>query len=240
MKLTFIGTRANIKHRSKKHWFNASCIISHRSTHIMIDCGTDWLGKFSYIHPTPCAILITHAHPDHIGGLKQKTDCPVYALKENFNFMQNFPIYQQNIIKPRQPFIIGSITIEAFSVEHSIDTPAVGYRISAGKKLIFYVPDLVFIRQQHAALKNIDLYIGDGSRILYPLIRKRGTRLLGHTTIAKQLSWCKQEKVPMAIFTHCGTEIVTKQSQAKNKIQALSKKFGVKTKIAYDGMVVRM
>ncbi len=240
MKLTLIGTRANIKHRTKKHWFNASCIISHRSTHIMIDCGTDWYGKLSSIQPAPCAILITHAHPDHVDGLKQKTDCPVYALKENFKIMQNYPIQQKNIIKTRKQFIIGSITIEAFPVEHSINTPAVGYRITAGEKSIFYVPDLVFIKQQHAALKNVDLYIGDGARIFHPLVHKRGTRLIGHTTIVKQLSWCKKEKVPLAIFTHCGSETVTKPLQVRSKIKKLEKQFGVKIKIAYDGMVVKV
>jgi phosphoribosyl 1,2-cyclic phosphodiesterase len=206
----------------------------------MIDYGIDWYNKFSSIHPTPCGILVTHAHPDHAGGLKQKINCPVYALKEHFNLMKNYPILQKKIIKADHPFTIGSITIQAFPVEHSINTPTVGYKITAGKKSIFYVPDLVFIKQQHAALKDVDLYIGDGARILYPLVRKQGAHYIGHTTIFKQLSWCKQEKISLAIFTHCGSEIVKKQSQAKNKISDLSRQFGVKAKIAYDGMVVRI
>ena len=46
-------------------------------------------------------------------------------------------------------------------MEHSILAPAVGYRVSAGRVRIFYAPDLIFIHDRAAALKGVQLYIGD-------------------------------------------------------------------------------
>jgi len=37
------------------------------------------------------------------------------------------------------------IEFEAFPVEHSLRAPAVGYRVTAGRRAIFYGPDLVSI-----------------------------------------------------------------------------------------------
>ncbi len=240
MKLTFIGTRAYIPHSSKEHQYDASCIISHRATHVLIDCGTKLLGQLKKIKPIPQAVVLTHAHLDHVEGLKKGCIWPVYGTKETLLFIKNYPLRQRHVIKSRHSFSIGDITFEAFRVEHSIDEPAVGYRITAGNKSIFYVPDLVFIRQRKAALKGVTAYIGDGARIMYPLIRKKGTRQMGHGAFAKQLAWCCKERVQWAIVTHCGSEIVTKPQQARQKFDALSKRYGVKVTIAHDGMVIEV
>jgi phosphoribosyl 1,2-cyclic phosphodiesterase len=239
MKLTFIGTRAYIKSRTKLHFYNASCIVSHRSTHIMIDCGIDWRERVKNLHPRPTAIIISHPHPDHIWGLQDGAPCPVYATARAFKEISDYGL-DRHVIKSYVPFNIGSLTLSAFSVEHSLLVPTVGYRITDGKKTIFYIPDLVYIRRRVAALKNIDVYIGDGARIVVPRIFKRGRRLFGHTSIAQQLRWCQQDGVSRAVFTHCGTDIVTKPDASAQKIAALAKKYAVETTIAYDGLVVKV
>jgi glyoxylase-like metal-dependent hydrolase (beta-lactamase superfamily II) len=35
----------------------------------MIDCGADWLGEVDRVAPD--VIVLTHAHPDHAGGLRK-------------------------------------------------------------------------------------------------------------------------------------------------------------------------
>ena len=63
MKLTFLGTRAEINARTRRHRMHSSLLVSYLDVSVMIDCGLDWLGKFERLHPK--AIVLTHAHPDH-------------------------------------------------------------------------------------------------------------------------------------------------------------------------------
>jgi phosphoribosyl 1,2-cyclic phosphodiesterase len=239
MEITFLGTRANINHRSPSHQDNAACLIHHRRTNLMIDCGTDWLGKIATVNPT--AILITHAHPDHCAGLRGGAVCPVYAMQKSLHVMRSYRLQQTITIKPYKPYLIGSIQIQAIPVEHAINAPAVGYRITAGNKTIFYVPDLVFIKRPSRALAGIKLYIGDGARIRYPRVRKHNGHQMGHTSITKQLAWCKKYDVRRALFTHCGSQIVTGDDQQMRRcIQSLGNAVGVKANVAHDGMIIRI
>lgn len=204
----------------------------------MIDCGRDWLKKVPAIDPD--AILITHAHSDHAKGLKHGAPCPVYATLETWNVIKRYNIDDRRIIVPRKPLAIEGIDVEAFDVVHALNAPAVGYRITAGKSTIFYVPDLVKIKHQAQALKNIDLYIGDGAIISRRiLVKKRGKTFIGHSPISEQLKWCHKQNVTRAIFTHCGTEIVAgDQKEITEKITTLGKKYGVTVRVAFDGMKV--
>src|SRR5438552_4607359 len=65
MKLTFLGTRGEIDVRTTLHRMHSCLMVTGR---ILIDCGADWLGKLEALKPQ--AIVLTHAHPDHAGGLK--------------------------------------------------------------------------------------------------------------------------------------------------------------------------
>jgi hypothetical protein len=47
------------------------------------------------------------------------------------------------------------------------------------------------------------------------------------------LTWCEKERVPLAIITHCGSEIVTGDER---KLSAKLQTMGVEVRIAYDGM----
>jgi phosphoribosyl 1,2-cyclic phosphodiesterase len=204
---------------------------------VMIDCGADWTGKLQHVKPD--ALLLTHAHPDHAGGLKAGAPCPVYALAETWSRIPVGPISQKFVIEPGSPIQVCGIGVEAFGVDHSIRAPAVGYRLSAGQHSVFYVPDLVRIQDQARALRGIRLYIGDGASIKRPILRRRGTTLIGHTSIRAQLEWCRDEGVPRAIFSHCGSEIVTGGPLAVGQqVAALGRQAGVRASVACDGLCV--
>ncbi len=239
MKLTFLGTRGEIEKRTRRHRMHTSLMVSYRAADVMIDCGLDWLGKFERLHPS--AIVLTHAHPDHAWGLRNGAPCPVYAPQKTWETLARYRVEDRQLIEERTPTKICGITFEAFPVEHSILAPAVGYRVSAGRACIFYVPDLIFIHDRAAALKSVQLYIGDGATVTHSFIRRRGKALIGHTPVRTQLSWCEKEGVPEAIITHCGSEIVTgDEGQISAKLRAMAADRGVEVGIAYDGMKLKL
>jgi phosphoribosyl 1,2-cyclic phosphodiesterase len=239
MKLTFVGTRGEIDARTRRHRMRTSLLVSYRSANVMIDCGLDWLGKLERVGPN--AIVLTHAHPDHAWGLKRGAPCPVYAPEKTWQELRHYPIKDRHVIKERTPTKICGITFEAFPVEHSILSPAVGYRVSAGRARIFYAPDLIFIHDRKAALEGVQLYIGDGATLTRSFIRRRGKALIGHSPVRTQLTWCQKEGVRRAIITHCGSEIVTgDERKIAAKLRAIGAERGVDVRIAYDGMKVKL
>jgi phosphoribosyl 1,2-cyclic phosphodiesterase len=235
MKLTFLGTRGYIKVRTRRHRMHASLGVSYLRRWVMVDCGEDWTARLDALAPP--AIVITHAHPDHAFGLRAGAPCPVYATEAAWAGLAGFPIADRRVLSPRTPTEIVGLTFEAFPVEHSTRAPAVGYRITAGRVIVFYAPDLVSIHDRHAALAGVSLYIGDGATPERPLVRRRGTALIGHTPIRTQLGWCQKEGVARAIFSHCGTQIVGGgEREAARRVEAMAVERGVEARIAYDGL----
>lgn len=214
---------------------HASLSVAYRGRWVMIDCGEDWRDRLAALRPR--AIVITHAHPDHAAGLSAGAPCPVYATEEAWAGMERWPIERRVVVRPREPVRIRGITFEAFPVVHSIRAPAVGYRITGGLATIFYVPDLVSIPDMRAALAGVQLYVGDGASLVRPLIRRRGEVPFGHSPIRTQLKWCAEAGVPRAIFTHCGTGIVTADPAAvEARVHEMGRALGLDAALAHDGL----
>jgi phosphoribosyl 1,2-cyclic phosphodiesterase len=216
---------------------HSSLAVSYRGREVMIDCGADWLSRIQKMRPS--AILLTHAHPDHAWGLKDGAPCAVYATAETWSVLKDFPIFDPVCIRPRTPFQIHGMTFEAFPVEHSTRAPAAGYRITAGRTSVFYVPDLVYIREEQEALRGVAVYIGDGATLKRPMVRRRGNSLVGHAAIRTQLGWCQREGVAKALFTHCGTEITGGNARSMTAaVRDLGLERGIEASIAFDGLEV--
>lgn len=237
MKLTFLGTRGNTKRRARRHRRHSALMIEHGDVKVMVDCGADWRDRIEQLAPD--AIFVTHAHPDHARGLDAGAPCPVYATAASWLAMADYPIGDRRVLEPRRRTCVAGLGFEAFRVDHSIRAPAVGFRITGGDGVIFYVPDVVAIPEREEALEGVDPFIGDGATLTRPMVRRRAEGSFGHTTVRAQLGWCQQAGIGQAIFTHCGTEIVAGDERRLGaKLRAMARERGLAARIAHDGLTI--
>jgi phosphoribosyl 1,2-cyclic phosphodiesterase len=241
MKLTFLGTRGEIDARTRRHGRHSSALVAAlagrgKSAHaIMIDCGLDWLDLLSEVKPA--AIVLTHAHPDHAHGLQHGAPCPVWATKQTWELIDQYPIKDRHVVTPRTPFELFGVGFEAFPLEHSVRCPAVGYRLTSSKSAVFYSPDVVAIDDRPHALRGVNAYIGDAATLSHSFVRRAGESLVGHATVKTQLGWCRAENVHKAVFTHCGTEVVeAPEGEAEEEVRRMGLEKNVEAVLAFDGM----
>lgn len=238
MQLTFHGTLSSIAKGNTRHARQSLLEIAYGGRRLLIDCGRDWLKGLPVIDPV--ALLLTHAHEDHSGGLARGAPCPVYAEAATWERITGFPLHQKVCIALQQPFHIAGIRLEAFALQHSPRAPAVGYRIQAGRSVVFYCPDVAFIPSQRRALRGVQLYIGDGAAFRQSLLRTEDGMLYGHAPLLAQLQWCAETKIPRMLVTHCGEEIIANENQVARQLQTWAHRLGIQTGIAYDSMILKL
>lgn len=235
MRLTFLGTRGYIDESSPRHSRHSALLVERNGERLMIDCGLDWQDELERI--VPQSILLTHAHPDHVGGLRNGALCPVLATAETWKMLEDISVTEQGTVNPGVPFDLCGLKVTAVAVDHSLRAPAVGYRIDDHQSSIFCAPDVANLPRPHLALEGIDLFIGDGTAGTGSLLRVEEGRLCGHAPLATQLNWCRKAGVQRMLVTHCGRELVVEEDKGSaDQINALSAEFDIAVDIAYDGM----
>jgi glyoxylase-like metal-dependent hydrolase (beta-lactamase superfamily II) len=88
VKLRFLGTRGEIEARTRRHYRHSSLAVAYRGRELIVDCGLDWQGTIARLRPK--AIVLTHAHLDHAGGLRNGAPCPVYATDETWRALRRY------------------------------------------------------------------------------------------------------------------------------------------------------
>jgi glyoxylase-like metal-dependent hydrolase (beta-lactamase superfamily II) len=83
---------------------HSSLLVSYYDQKVMIDCGEDWLDQKYEVAPP--AIVLTHVHPDHAGGLKYGAPAPVYATEETWIGIEDYEIKDRRLVKHRTPLEI--------------------------------------------------------------------------------------------------------------------------------------
>jgi len=193
--------------RSRRN--HSSLLITYGGQNLILDAPEEIVEMLGLRKITPEFLLVTHAHPDHAAGLKflTKPNLFVFATEKTWagvDKAMEYP-FKKKVVKSRSKFRIGEFIIEPFSVAHSTIAPAVSYKITIGSRTLVYAPDMLEIQNRKAVLKDVDIYVGDGSSLNKTIVRtdKEGRRV-GHASMAEQIKWCRDEEIPEVLFTHIG------------------------------------
>jgi len=232
MRLEFLGTRGEIKETSPRHRMHSALVIETRGKRILCDFGESWaeadLPKCDYI-------WLSHAHPDHVGGLKgRELRQPIFMSKATDGALshEEFPFEDRRVVEG--DFRFGTIRAREVFVHHSIKAPASGLVLSTEIGKVLYFPDVLSIPNRDQVMANAQIYIGDGASIARDLVRRKNARVYGHASMRTQIGWCEDASVPLTIFTHFGKEAVEMGDRA---LRTQLVKFAEKTRvqIAWDG-----
>ncbi len=203
MRLRFFGTKGYVEEESEAHRGHSAWTLETGGFRLLCDFGENRKGLLSKIAPN--AIFVSHAHPDHVGGLAEGASVPVLASAVTHEITKGFPLAERVTLVPGNATRIGPLTITTFPVVHSIRCPCVAARIETREGVVVYSGDIVAFEEPAAALTGAALYVGDGSTLKGSLVRRQPSGVLvGHTTVRAQLGWLDAFAVPRAIFSHFG------------------------------------
>lgn len=250
MKITFLGTGTSqgipviackcdvcLSEDAKDKRLRSSIMIETGGKRIIIDCGPDFRQQMLREDISSIdAILITHAHKDHTGGLddvrafnyvlRQPTD--VYTTKTiqrmvrrefSYAFTGNkYPGVPEIILHTigNKPFDIGGIEITPVKARHFSHQYVFGYRIND----FTYITDAVEISPGEK--KKIK-----GSKIIV-INALRKEKHYSHFSLEEALSILKEMKPEKAYLTHI--------SHQMGKCEEINKELPENTELAYDGL----
>lgn len=189
MKITFLGTGTSQgipvigcdcdvcqSTNPKDNRLRTSALISISGKNFLIDAGPDLrqqLLKNKIQHVD--AILMTHEHKDHMGGLddirpinfRSEREMNIYGMRRVLNVIEKdydyafktfkypgVPTFQLHAIHD-EPFLVDDVEVEPIHVKH-LSLPILGFRI--GK--MAYITDASFIApKEKAKLQELDLLV---------------------------------------------------------------------------------
>lgn len=254
MKITFLGTGTSqgvpligcdcdvCKSKDNKDKrLRSSVLISVKGKNILIDAGPDFRQQMLREKIIKLdAILLTHEHKDHIGGLDdvrafnyiQKRPMDIYAEKRVCDLLQSrdfayvverkdYPgIPKMNFVEiENEKFKVDDVEIEPIRGTHN-KLPVFGYRINK----FAYITDMNFISDEEKhKLQNLDLLV------ITSLRRKQH---VSHFSLKEALQIIEEVKPEKAYLTH----ISHKLGFYKDLIKELPKNILP----AYDGLKVEV
>lgn len=210
----------------------ASILLSHRGFRLRVDKG-------SQAQVESDALVITHAHPDHIGAILPAE--VVYAPPGTQKMLSQAG-YNAKELPLRKPTKLGPFIVTPYPVIHSTKAPSTALRISWDDTSIVYAPDIVAFESREdreACLEGASIYFGDGSAMTGLVRRDKEGSLIGHAAWSTQVSWAAKANVPKVIFTHLGGGPLTlPEEELQEILKTLSEKHGVEVSVAKPGQVI--
>jgi len=230
----------NSKNRKNRRT-RVSILIKTKKTSILVDCSPDMRQQLLKARVKKIdAVLITHAHADHVHGIDDfrslnrvmKKDIDLYAdkntlkiLKKRFDYVFKplVPRAKGFYYKPclqahetREKFRVGDIDIVPFIQKHGY-SESLGYRFGP----LAYSTDVSdFSVKSLSKLRGIKIWIVDCLRLKpHP----------SHSHLKKTLSWIRKIKPEKAILTHLNHEA---------DYDELSKMLPPGVEVGFDGMKI--
>ncbi len=224
---------------SRDKRFRTSAIVRYRGKNILIDCGPDFRTQMLRASSQDLdALLITHIHYDHVGGLDDiRAYClgntfPIYAradviaqLREKlpYCFHPNpytwVPLLEPHSIVDNVPFTLGDIEIRPIPIKH-FKMPIIGFHIGP----LAYITDCKTISDdQVERLRAIPLLVLNALRV---------QDHVSHLNLEQALALIERIRPGRAFLIHMGHDI--------GLHSRVSAALPENVALAYDGLVVQV
>jgi len=259
-RIIFHGTRGLVEETNKYHKHHTCIEYQANWKPFIIDMGESWLEeKLDALPGGDYPIIITHAHPDHLFGLRNLNlkGRTVYisgaSLASEYWIEEKDKGYEgldPQVFHRQGVFALEGRRCVAVPILHSIKAPNQALFFEFCGKKICHATDVLSIRKadRDKYLKNIDIYIGDGSSLRKTLIhfRKKEAKMgkpYGHASVKRQLQWARDANVKCCIFTHWGSEAINMGEKAlEEEVQKIAKAVGYtgQVYVAKDNSVLEL
>ena len=226
---------------AKDKRLRCSILVQSSTTTVVIDVGPDF--RYQMLREKVeqlDAVLITHEHKDHVGGLdevrafnfKQKEDMAIYCtahvqdeLKQQFNYVfsavkyPGAPKIKINLINSEDVITIGDINFQPIEVMH-YKLPVLGFRI----RDFTYITDANFIAE-----KEMEKIKGSETLVLNALHYHEH---ISHYTVPQAIEVMKKLNPKHGIFVHMSHRLGLHDEEEKKLPEFI--------RFAYDGMKVEI
>lgn len=209
------------------------CLVREGNTQIVIDCGSTkkyLLDHFKEVHAKISqsdALLITHAHSDHISQIKLFDSIPTYSYCD---------LDCQHIqIVPNQVFTIGNFTIQVIGLSHDA-YHTIGFVIYTKTEKLVYITDTGYLSNKVASvLKGATYYIFESNHDMNCLLKSKRPLFLkqrissdiGHMNnidASRWLSSLVSKETKEVVLAHISQDCNTTQLAKQTLIDMLHEK----------------
>ena len=213
------------------------CVVQNGATTLLVDCGFGikdaWarLGRIGVQPEQLSAILATHEHADHSGGVAafaNRFNVPVYGTFGTLRSLKGLERPLENPFDPDVPFDIGPIRVQPVTVRHDARAPS-QYRFDGPTGSVGILTDIGVVtkhvvdsfRPCTAILMESNHDVGMLMRGPYPAALKRRVRSdFGHLSNEQAAEFLRR-----ILHPKLNTVVVGHISQQNNAIDAIEAAF---------------